>query len=62
MQLDSRRSQSGASAVEYSLVVVAIAAILVVIVFSIGKLTGTLFADTCSSLEIGYAPATPATC
>jgi pilus assembly protein Flp/PilA len=46
--------QCGASAVEYSLIVVAIAAIIVLVVFSVGALSQQQFTDTCNSLESGY--------
>ena len=39
--------ERGASAVEYGLLVAAIAAIIVVIVFAVGKFTGAAFSDTC---------------
>ncbi|MGZ5409441.1 MAG: Flp family type IVb pilin, partial [Aeromicrobium sp.] len=47
------RAQEGASAVEYSFLVSAITAILVLVVFAIGGLTGAMFSDTCSSLAAG---------
>ena len=45
--------ESGASAVEYSFIVAAIAAILVLVIFAIGKFTGQAYSDTCSSLASG---------
>ena len=48
-----RRDERGASAVEYSFLVAAIAAILVLVVFAIGKYTGAAFNDTCDSLAAG---------
>jgi Flp pilus assembly pilin Flp len=48
-----RRRDDGASAVEYSFIVAAIAAILVVIVFAVGKFTGAAYTDTCTSLQAG---------
>lgn len=56
------RSDDGTSAVEYSLIVVAIAAIIVLVVFSIGKLTAQMFTDTCDSLDSGFQMATPPDC
>lgn len=47
------RDDAGASAVEYSLVVVAIAAIIVLVVFAVGKYTGSAFSNTCDSLKAG---------
>lgn len=49
----SATDEVGASAVEYSFLVAAIAAILVIIVFAVGSLTGQAYDDTCSSLEAG---------
>lgn len=49
----SRGEDDGASAVEYSLLVAAIAAILVIIVFAVGKFTGGAYQQTCTSLESG---------
>lgn len=48
--LDQRR-EDGASAVEYGLLVAAIAAIIVIIVFALGKIAQGTYADTCSNLE-----------
>ena len=47
------RGEQGASAVEYGLLVAAIAAIIVVIVFAVGRFTGAAFITTCDSLESG---------
>lgn len=54
-------SESGASAVEYGLIVVAIAAVIVAIVFALGGLTLQMFTDTCDSLESGF-PAGSSSC
>ena len=43
--------EKGASAVEYGLLVAAIAAIIVLIVFAIGKFVKAGFDTTCGSLE-----------
>ena len=48
-RLTSRRRDSGASAVEYALIVVGIAALLVVIVYSLGRITKANFSSTCSA-------------
>jgi pilus assembly protein Flp/PilA len=57
------RSDKGASAVEYSLIVVAIAAIIVLVVFAIGEFTQAQFADTCTSLKSGsYSGGPPTDC
>lgn len=47
------RAERGASSVEYGLLAAAIAAIIVVVVFAIGKYTSAAYEDTCSSLEAG---------
>ncbi len=44
-------NEAGASAVEYALIVVAIAAVIVVIVFALGLAVQGMFTDTCD--EIG---------
>lgn len=49
----THRDEVGASAVEYALIVASIAAILVVVIFAVGKFTGQAYNDTCSSLEAG---------
>ncbi len=43
----------GASAVEYGLMVAAIAAVIVGIVFGLGTLVGKTFNDTCSAINGG---------
>jgi pilus assembly protein Flp/PilA len=47
------RSEDGASAVEYSLIVVAIAAVIVLVVFAVGRLTGATYSTTCTNLRAG---------
>ena len=59
---EARDSERGASAVEYGLLVAAIAAIIVVIVFAIGKFVKAGFQDTCDGLAQGTYSTTPATC
>jgi pilus assembly protein Flp/PilA len=51
--LNAREEEKGASAVEYGLLVAAIAAIIVLIVFAIGKFVKQGFSDTCSGLATG---------
>lgn len=46
-----RDDEKGASAVEYGLLVAAIAAIIVLIVFAIGKFVKQGFSDTCDAME-----------
>ena len=43
----------GASAVEYGLMVAAIAAILVAIVFALGNIVSGAFSQTCSAISAG---------
>lgn len=45
------RTDRAASAVEYSLIVVAIAAVIVVIVFLLGEMTRANFGTTCQELD-----------
>ena len=47
------RREDGASAVEYGLLVAAIAALIVVIVFALGTLVKDVFKDTCSEIDTG---------
>ena len=42
--------EDGATAVEYSLMVVAIAAVIVVVVFALGKVTQDKFSETCAHI------------
>jgi pilus assembly protein Flp/PilA len=46
-----RQDEKGASAVEYGLLVAAIAAIIVLIVFVLGKYVAKAFSDTCTSMS-----------
>ena len=45
-----RKDETGASAVEYGLLVAAIAALIVVIVFALGNVVSEVFSDTCSEI------------
>ena len=47
------RKDEGASAVEYGLLVAAIAAIIVLIVFALGKYVKGAFGNTCSAISSG---------
>jgi len=51
-----RPADEGASAVEYGLLVAAIAAVIVLIVFAVGIATKAMFQDTCDNIDSG-APA-----
>ena len=50
-RIQRRRTEDGASAVEYGLLVAAIAAIIVLIVFAIGKFVKSGFENTCKGLD-----------
>jgi pilus assembly protein Flp/PilA len=47
---DRISSERGASAVEYGLLVAAIAAVIVVLVFTLGGKLSSIFSDTCSKI------------
>lgn len=49
----AKKSDEGASAVEYGLLVAAIAALIVVIVFALGGVVREVFSKTCSSVKSG---------
>jgi pilus assembly protein Flp/PilA len=44
------KNEEGASAVEYGLLVAAIAALIVVIVFALGHIIAKVFGDTCNKI------------
>ena len=50
-RLASRKDEQGASAVEYGLLVAAIAALIVVIVFALGGIVKDVFAKTCNEID-----------
>ena len=50
-RLVNRKDEKGASAVEYGLLVAAIAAIIVIVVFALGKLVNSAFSKTCGAIE-----------
>lgn len=50
-KLQKGRSEDGASAVEYGLLVAAIAALIVVVVFVLGGLIKSAFSNTCSTIK-----------
>jgi pilus assembly protein Flp/PilA len=56
----SRRGEEGASSVEYGLIAVAIAALVVVILFLLGGVVQETFSDSCD--EIRGTASTTATC
>ena len=47
------KNEDGASAVEYGLLVAAIAAVIVIIVFALGGLIKSAFSNTCSAIQSG---------
>jgi pilus assembly protein Flp/PilA len=55
-----QRNDEGASAVEYGLLVAAIAAVIVVIVFALGGVIKEVFTNTCTTVQSGAS--TAATC
>lgn len=46
-----KRDEDGASAVEYGLLVAAIAAVIVIIIFALGDVVKEAFTDTCSAIS-----------
>jgi pilus assembly protein Flp/PilA len=56
--LRNRRNDEGATAVEYGLLVAAIAAVIVAVVFVIGHYVHGAFSTTCSSLSSNSVTAT----
>jgi pilus assembly protein Flp/PilA len=61
-KITQRRGDDGASAVEYGLLVAAIAAVIVLVVFALGKFVNQSFKETCSSVSSGVADKTVASC
>ena len=59
-RLTARKDEKGASAVEYGLLVAAIAALIVIIVFALGGVVQEVFQKTCDSVQSGAT--TTATC
>jgi pilus assembly protein Flp/PilA len=55
------RKDDGASAVEYGLLVAAIAALIVIIVFALGGLVKSIFKTTCDNIATKTSP-THSTC
>ncbi|QIK66073.1 Flp family type IVb pilin [Nocardioides sp. HDW12B] len=55
-----RDEETGASAVEYGLLVAAIAALVVLIVFALGGVVKEVFTDTCSTIKASAS--TSSTC
>ena len=53
-----RRNEEGSSAVEYGLLVAAIAALIVIIVFALGGLVRDVFTDTCTDIKTNASTVT----
>ena len=49
--MKARKDEDGASAVEYGLLVAAIAALIVVVVFVLGGIIRDVFKDTCDTIK-----------
>ena len=50
-QIQARNTDEGASAVEYGLLVAAIAALIVLLVFAVGKFVKAGFKETCDGID-----------
>ncbi len=61
-RLANRKDEKGASAVEYGLLVAAIAALIVIIVFALGGVVKEVFKDTCDAVRGGNSASMTATC
>jgi pilus assembly protein Flp/PilA len=55
--ITAKRNEDGASAVEYGLLVAAIAAVIVIIVFALGGLIKGAFSTTCTAIKNGTSGA-----
>jgi pilus assembly protein Flp/PilA len=60
--IQAKRNEDGASAVEYGLLVAAIAALIVIIIFSLGGIVKESFSDTCTAIKSGAGTSMAATC
>ena len=58
----SRRSEDGASAVEYGLLVAGIAALIVAVVFVFGGVIKSAFSSTCTTVSKGGSSTSTASC
>lgn len=58
-KIQKGRNEDGASAVEYGLLVAAIAAVIVVIVFALGGLIRNAFSNTCNDIANNSTGLTP---
>ena len=55
-RLANRKDEKGASAVEYGLLVAAIAALIVIIVFALGGVVKDVFPNTCATIQSKRRP------
>ena len=60
--IPTERRDSGASAVEYGLIVFAIAAIIVFVIIALGAYVRGTYADTCAALSGQITPSSSASC
>lgn len=61
-KVTAAKKEDGASAVEYGLLVAAIAALIVIVVFALGGVIKGVFSKTCNSIGNGGGGTAPATC
>ena len=61
-RLQNRRDETGASAVEYGLLVAAIAALIVLIVFALGGVVKEVVTDTCTGITGANGTTISASC
>jgi len=61
-KITRRARDRGASAVEYGLLVAAIAAVIVGVVFGLGTLVHDAFSKTCTTINTSVSPAGGANC
>lgn len=61
-KVTAAKKEDGASAVEYGLLVAAIAALIVIIVFALGNIIKKTFSDTCNNIGSGVNGANVANC
>ena len=57
-----RNDETGASAVEYGLLVALIAAVIVIVVISLGGIVKEAFKDTCDGIKSGNSASISTTC
>jgi pilus assembly protein Flp/PilA len=60
--VDAKRRDDGASAVEYGLLIAAIAALIVIVVFAFGGLVRDVFSETCKTIDEQTSVPVSATC